>query len=395
MGPICKQVPKCILPYCSYDHFAGEKRKEEERNEVAGRSGQKDASNSELDGVEEELYTNHKKGTLDAFGLYLYGIVLREKGIETEGRDILVESVNSYPWNWSAWLELQALCTDLGILNRIQLKDHWMKQFFLAKTLVKLERTREGLDIYEKLDEIFPSSDYVYAQAAKAHYNLNHLDAAEGIFKDILKTDPYRIDGMDVYSNVLYRKESSVQLSYLAHRVSVTDKYRPETCIIIGNYYSLKGQHENSVSAYLRPDDARMWVALGNCYEQHDKFNDAIKCYIHALKKGDSEGVALDKLARLHNQLGKFDEAALFYYKTILQKMENEQNEGPEAIEALLYLANYCKNQQNFAEAEVYCTKLLDYGGLAREDARTILRVMKNAPGAAALPMMDLDPFEP
>jgi hypothetical protein len=38
--------------------------------------------------------------------------------------------------------------------------------------------------------------------------------------------DPYRIDGMDVFSNILYVKEQEVQLSHLAHSVSLTDKYR-------------------------------------------------------------------------------------------------------------------------------------------------------------------------
>jgi hypothetical protein len=27
----------------------------------------------------------------------------------------------------------------------------------------------------------------------------------------------------------------------------ITDKYRPETCCIVGNYYSLKAQHEKAV----------------------------------------------------------------------------------------------------------------------------------------------------
>lgn len=49
---------------------------------------------------------------------------------------------------------------------------------------------------------------------------------------------------MDTYSNILYVKEQFAALSHLAHRAAVADKYRPETCCIIGNYYSLKGQHE-------------------------------------------------------------------------------------------------------------------------------------------------------
>jgi anaphase-promoting complex subunit 8 len=39
---------------------------------------------------------------------------------------------------------------------------------------------------------------------------------------------------------VLYVKESRADLSRLAQAAAQTDKYRPETCCIIGNYYSLK-----------------------------------------------------------------------------------------------------------------------------------------------------------
>ena len=58
--------------------------------------------------------------------------------------------------------------------------------------------------------------------------------------------------GQDTYSNVLYVKESFAKLSYLAHKAALTDKYRPETCCVIGNYYSLKGHHEKAVLYFKR-----------------------------------------------------------------------------------------------------------------------------------------------
>jgi anaphase-promoting complex subunit 8 len=52
---------------------------------------------------------------------------------------------------------------------------------------------------------------------------------------------------MDTYSNILYVKELRTQLSYIAHNALTNEKYRPETCCIIGNYYSLKTQHEKAL----------------------------------------------------------------------------------------------------------------------------------------------------
>jgi hypothetical protein len=45
---------------------------------------------------------------------------------------------------------------------------------------------------------------------------------------------------MDIYSNILYVKEEYAALSALAHRCAAADKYRPETCCVAGNYYSLR-----------------------------------------------------------------------------------------------------------------------------------------------------------
>ena len=52
--------------------------------------------------------------------------------------------------------------------------------------------------------------------------------------------------GIDVYSNILYVKEGQAQLSHLAHRMLAAHKFRPETCCIVGNYFSLKGDHEQA-----------------------------------------------------------------------------------------------------------------------------------------------------
>lgn len=44
---------------------------------------------------------------------------------------------------------------------------------------------------------------------------------------------------MDTYSNLLYVKEMRAELAHLAHQVSDVDKYRAETCVVIGNASAL------------------------------------------------------------------------------------------------------------------------------------------------------------
>lgn len=416
---------------------AGEKRKEEEMIELEGPLGKSDAVNHELASIERELLMLRKNGMIDPFGLYLYGVVLKEKGNESLARTVLVESVNSYPWNWSAWSELQSLCTTVDVLNSLNLSNHWMKEFFVASSYQELRMHNEALAKYEQLQITFSFSNYIQAQIAKTQYSRREFEQVEVIFEELLRIDPYRVEDMDVYSNVLYTKECFSALSYLAHRVFMTDKYRPESCCIIGNYYSLKGQHEKSVvyfrralklnkkylsawtlmgheyvemknipaaidayrravdvsscdyrawyglgqayemvgmphyalhyfrkSVFLQPSDSRCWIAMGHCYEaeQLHMLEEAIKCYRRAANCNDVEGIAIHRLAKLHEELGQSEEAG-FYYKKVLERMEAEEREGPNMVEALMFLAKYCRARRRYEEAEVYCTRLLDYTG--------------------------------
>lgn len=455
---------------CYATYLAGEKRKEEEIIELAGPLGRSDALNPELAGLEQELGRLFQKRTLDSFSTYLYGVVLHELDRKVEARVALCLSVNAYPWNWSAWQELQALCTDFEILASLDLHDHWMREFFVASLYLDLQRNGEGLAHYQSLHAIFPNSDNILSQIATAHYNLREFDEAEGLFEELLRTDPYRIEGMDTYSNILYVKECFAALSHLAHKAVLTDKYRPETCCIIGNYYSLKAQHEKAVlyfkralklnrkylsawtlmgheyvemkntpaaiDAYrravdinprdyrawyglgqtyeilampyyalyyyrratqLRPHDARMWCAMGQCYENEQlQMNDsAIRCYRRAVSNNDREGIALHKLAKLHNQLGQTEQAA-YYYKKNLERMETDQTEGSDIVDALLFLAQHCRNQNLLTEAEQYCTRLLDYGGPAKEDAKALLRDIRSVQQhSSTQPSMDFEQFTP
>ncbi|XP_048229235.1 anaphase-promoting complex subunit 8 isoform X2 [Ricinus communis] len=458
---------KSVFLRCYALYLAGEKRKEEEMIELEGPLGKSDAVNREFASLEREFSTLRKNGTIDPFGLYLYGLVLKEKGNQNLARTVLVESVNNYPWNWSAWSELQSLCATAEILNSLTLSNHWMKDFFLASAYQELRMHNESLAKYESLQSTFSFSNYVQAQIAKAQYSLREFEQVEVIFEELLRNDPHRIEDMDMYSNVLYAKECFAALSYLAHRVFMTDKYRPESCCIIGNYYSLKGQHEKSVmyfrralklnknylsawtlmgheyvemkntpaaidayrravdinprdyrawyglgqayemmgmpfyalhyfkkSVFLQPNDSRLWIAMAQCYEtdQLQMREEAIKCYRRAANCNDREAIALHQLAKLHAELGRSEEAA-FYYKKDLERMEAEEREGPNMVEALLFLAQHCREQKRFEEAEVYCTRLLDYTGPEKETAKNMLRGMRTAESSS--PLMDVEHFHP
>lgn len=60
------------------------------------------------------------------------------------------------------------------------------------------------------------------------------------MFQTLQEVDPYRLDNLDILSNLLFVKEQKTEMAELAHRAIEIDKYRPETCCVIGKYKKFK-----------------------------------------------------------------------------------------------------------------------------------------------------------
>ena len=459
-------VARCLRCHALY--LAGERRKEEEEAEAAGALGDGGgtAENKELAGLEAELAG--PQGAGDPFLGYLHGLLLVERERKAEAKAALLASVRAFPCNWGAWTALLPLfdaAPDPGALP-----DHFMARFFLAALCLELQMNERGLEHLEGLARLFPRSDYVKAQTATAHYNLRRFDEAQGLFQELMDRSPYRIEGMDTYSNILYVKEDYAGLSHLAHHAMLTDKYKPETCCIAGNYYSLRMMHEKAVTYFqralklnkgylsawtlmgheyvemkrteaaieayrkavdinprdyrawygmgqtyellhmpyyalhyfrqatrLRPKDARFWCAMGQCYqsEQLGMVDKAVECYKNAERQGDREGIALARLAELYERKGD-SQRAYEYHSKNLRRLDADGGSHPEVVNALRFLAQHAVAAGLPAEAEGYCTRLLDYGGNHREEAKALLRDLQAhlPPAAAATPSpggMDMD----
>jgi anaphase-promoting complex subunit 8 len=99
-------------------YMAGEKRKDEDSEMVLGPLDGSVTQNKECPSILTalEAILAEKEDDLsedDSWLLFLYGIVLAKQKNDTEARDALIQSVNLYPYNWSAWQELGATIANL------------------------------------------------------------------------------------------------------------------------------------------------------------------------------------------------------------------------------------------------------------------------------------------
>ena len=113
-------------------------------------------------------------------------------------------------------------------------------------------RHEEALLIYQSFQALLPHSSYILSQIAVLQYNQKEYEASLQTFAHMRLLDPHKLETLDTFSNILYVKENSAALGNLARQAVKFDKFTPEACCIIGNYFSLKSEHEKAVTYFKR-----------------------------------------------------------------------------------------------------------------------------------------------
>lgn len=77
-------------------------------------------------------------------------------------------------------------------------------------------------------------------------------------------------------------------MSRLAQDVVKIDTYRSETCSVLGNFYSLRGNHNKAIVYFrravrLNKDDHSAWILLGHEYLEQKNCSMAIEAYSKGL----------------------------------------------------------------------------------------------------------------
>ncbi|NXA72499.1 CDC23 protein, partial [Thryothorus ludovicianus] len=324
----CKSQ-KAYFLYMYSRYLSGEKKKDDETVDSLGPLEKGQVKNEALRELRVELSKKHKAQELDGFGLYLYGVVLRKLDLVKEAIDVFVEAAHVLPLHWGAWLELCNLITDKEMLKFLSLPDTWMKEFFLAHIYTELQLIEEALQKYQSLiDAGFSKSTYIISQIAVAYHNIRDIDKALSIFNELRKQDPYRIENMDTFSNLLYVRSMKPELSYLAHNLCEIDKYRVETCCVIGNYYSLRSQHEKAALYFqralkLNPRYLGAWTLMGHEYMEMKNTSAAIQAYRHAIEVNKRDYRAWYGLGQTYEIL-KMPFYCLYYYRRAHQLRPND-----------------------------------------------------------------------
>jgi anaphase-promoting complex subunit 8 len=191
---------------------------------------------------------------------------------------------------------------------------------FLVHMYLEMQRGDLAMQAIQVALPIFPSSLSLRAQIGLAQYSARDYDKAQASFEMIRDADPYRVAHIDTYSNILYIKEKHADLSLLAHTLVKVDKYAPETCCVVGNYYSLKGQHDRAITYFQRAIAVNSqylsaWTLMGHEYIELHNSATAITCYRQALNISESDFRAWYGLGQTYEMLHLYQYASYYFRK--------------------------------------------------------------------------------
>ncbi|KAJ5563049.1 hypothetical protein N7461_001810 [Penicillium sp. DV-2018c] len=328
-NPYPKLSQKSLFLALYAKYLAGEKRKEEETEMVLGPADGGMAVNRELPGLARGLngwLSDRTAQGLDDKGQgwleYLYAVVLLKGRNEELAKQWLIRCVHQNPYHWGAWQELNDLLGSTEDLKQILelLPQNVMSLIFYVYCSQELYQATE--DTYRSLSELqsmFPESAFLKTQHALLLYHSKDFEEASHIFEDILATSPHRLDSLDHYSNILYVMDQRPQLAFIAQVATATDKFRPETCCVVGNYYSLKSEHEKAVMYFRRAltldrNFLSAWTLMGHEYIEMKNTHTAIESYRRAVDVNRKDYRAWYGLGQAYEVLD-MSFYALFYYQ--------------------------------------------------------------------------------
>ncbi|KAJ1723119.1 Anaphase-promoting complex subunit 8 [Coemansia erecta] len=290
-------------------------------------------ADKDLISIRDELEQTESEGNLDPFGQYLLAMVLKSLGQRQLAREACVRSLCAYEYNWSAWILLESCIDPHEPLDKLsgELPGGWMRHAFFAHMLLEVfganstsSSSGSNGDEFslhcQVLEQLFPQSQFVIGLRAVRHYNMREFEEARRLFSLLQRLDPYQLELADIHSNILYVMEDRARLSALAHRCSELDRFRPETCCVIGNYFSLRREHEKAVGYFQRAlqldqNYLAAWTLMGHEYIEMKNTAAAIDAYRHAVDVDDRDYRAWYGLGQTYEMLNMPHYATSYYMR--------------------------------------------------------------------------------
>lgn len=137
---------------------------------------------------------------------------------------------------------------------------------------------------------------------------------ADKVFKNMRQVEPHRMEGLEIYSTVLWHLQKDVDLSCLAREIADFEKSSCAVWCSIGNCFSRHKEHETALKFFKRailcnPRFTYAHTLCGHEYVVNEDFEKATSCYRKAITTNPYHYNAWYGLGTIFYRQEKFSEA--------------------------------------------------------------------------------------
>ena len=147
----------------------------------------------------------------------------------------------------------------------------------------------KAIEAFSKVPLPQYSTGWVLQCVGQAYFEMVDYPSSEKAFQQLRLLDPCRLEGLEVYSTVLWHMKKEVELSALAQEAIALDRHSPVAWCIMGNCFSLQKEHETALrffqrSLQLDPTFTYAFTLCGHEYFANEDFEKGLTCYRNAIR---------------------------------------------------------------------------------------------------------------
>ncbi|KAN0021865.1 hypothetical protein ACTFIU_004010 [Dictyostelium citrinum] len=199
---------------------------------------------------------------------------------------------NFYEFDESSILDFDGGDLYEGLIELHKGQTQLLELFFIladSYRLLCLYLCKEAIESFKRLSEEQYRTGWVLTKVAKAYHELIDYKEARSIFQEVSQMEPYRLEGMELYSTLLWQMKEDAELSYIAHKYSEFDRLSPYSWVVVGNCFSLQRDHEAAIKLFRRaiqldPDMTYAYTLCGHEYLANDELELALNAFRMAIR---------------------------------------------------------------------------------------------------------------
>lgn len=300
--------------------------------------------------------------------------------------EAIVSGVSTFPEPASAGLSMGGAANCLALLRCLGNSLRLLSQYRCAEAVELLEGCNGGpVGNFDSaagggLSRIQFNTGWVLRQCAVCYYEMSEYSHAKTYFEAMRRIEPYRVDGLEVYSTVLWHLkvcwrdlfalicfrvapssryliymmcgfdflQCEVELCYLAQQAVSLDTLSPQVWCVVGNCFSLQKEHETALRFFQRalrvdPSFTYAHTLSGHEFVSNEDFDKAVSCYRRAVQVDPRHYNAWYGLGTIYFRQEKYD-LAEYHFKRALAI-------NPRSSVLHCYLGMVLKEGRKFDEA--------------------------------------------